>query len=294
MDYALGECVRHPSKPDWGIGEILQRLDHDCLKIRFAAVGVRIISTTHVNLIKLPTHQANKSDRNEAANTKEIHYFINGNHNPSASQNKESWAKIVALINTQGSATYQELVRCCRGHKYQGGAEGFVLYCINKLKWLAPTPGTSPCTLSTSIPVTSLLASQLPTNADSGIYVAVLLTETLMPVTRDPRYVATCARVNNGHVKIGKAQSFERRKLNYWADFDQDNIDFIPIARLQEIDSAETAIKRRLDSYRLRSPKGGKMDWLVGIDPVMVVRTAYEVLDEHGFDYTVLTNRFYP
>ena len=294
MDYALGEYVRHPSKPDWGIGEIMLCLDRDCLKIRFEAAGERIISTTHVNLIKLPAGQAHSRELDEAANPNEVRYVIIGNPKPSAPQNKESWAKIVALITTHGSATYKELVKCCRGHKYSGGAEGFVNYSIHKLKWLAPTQRTIPSSSITPMPVASIPTSQLSVGTDSGIYVAVLLNETPMPVTRDPRYVATCARINNAHVKIGKAQSLERRRINYWADFDPENIDFVPIARLLEITSAETAIKRRLDRYRLRSPKGGKMDWLVGIDPVTVVRMAYEVLDEHGFDYTVLANRFSP
>ena len=292
MDYGIGEHVLHPSKPDWGIVVIRQRMDRDSLKILFASGGERIINITYVNLIKLSADQAHSPELDEAANPKEVRYVIIGNPKPSATQNKESWAKIVALISTQGSATYKELVKCCRGHKYSGGAEGFVDYCINKLKWLAPTLRTSPSPSKTFIPGTGNPTGQISVATDSGIYVAVLLTENLMPVTRDQRYVATCARVNNTHVKIGKAKNFERRKLNYWADFDQENVDFVPIARLQDIDTAETAIKSRLDRYRLRSPKGGKMDWLERIDPVTVVRTAYAVLDEDGFDYEMIANRF--
>ena len=113
-----------------------------------------------------------------------------------------------------------------------------------------------------------------------------------MPVTRDSRYVDTCAKVNKMNVKVGKAKSFKTREKNYWKDFDEKNVEFIPIAQLDDIDRAETAIKKRLDRYRLLSPKGSKMDWLSGISPNDVVQVAYEVLSTGDFDYQVVKNRF--
>ncbi|SEQ50870.1 hypothetical protein SAMN05421693_1403 [Ectothiorhodospira magna] len=126
----------------------------------------------------------------------------------------------------------------------------------------------------------------------SGIYVAIPLSSRLMPVTRDPRYVNDCARVNNLNVKIGKARSFTVRQRNYWADFDPENIEFVPIAKVEDIQQAETAILRKLDSFRLISPKGGKMDWLVGIEACLVVSNAYEALRAEGIDYQIIYNRF--
>ena len=127
---------------------------------------------------------------------------------------------------------------------------------------------------------------------DSGIYIALLHTQQLMPVTRDVRYVDTCAKVNNKNVKVGKAKSFKIREKNYWKDFDEKNVEFIPIAKLDDIDRAETAILKRLERYRVISPKGGKMDWLVGISPNKVVKAAYEALSTENLDYQVIKNRF--
>ena len=123
------------------------------------------------------------------------------------------------------------------------------------------------------------------TSNTSGIYVAVLLTTNLMPVTRDNRYVDTCARVNNKNVKIGKAKNLANREKNYLKDFDQENVRFIPIAELDEIQKAETAILRELKIYRLRSPKGRVMDWLEGISPRKVIKISYKVLNREKINY---------
>ena len=102
------------------------------------------------------------------------------------------------------------------------------------------------------------------TPSASGIYVAQPLSNEYVPVTRDRRYVETCARVNRDNVKIGKAKNLATRERNYWKDFDQENIEFIPIALLESIREAETAILRELKAYRKRSPKGGSMNCLQG------------------------------
>ena len=120
---------------------------------------------------------------------------------------------------------------------------------------------------------------------DSGIYVARIYSITTMPVTRDKRYVDICARVDSSNVKVGKAKNFLARRKNYWADFDQENVHFQPIAKLDDIQKAETAILRHLKQYRLRSPKGGLMDWLTGIDIESVIRESYIALDQAGIEY---------
>ena len=122
----------------------------------------------------------------------------------------------------------------------------------------------------------------------SGIYMAILLTTSLMPVTRDKRYVDTCAKVNNKNVKIGKAKNLANREKNYWKDFDQENVNFIPIAELDEIQEAETAILRELKVFRLKSPKGSLMDWLEGISPEKVIEISYNVLNEENINYKKL------
>ena len=50
-----------------------------------------------------------------------------------------------------------------------------------------------------------------------------------MPVTRDPRYVETCAKVNRANIKVGKAKDLALRESNYWKEFDEENVLFEPL-----------------------------------------------------------------
>ena len=109
-----------------------------------------------------------------------------------------------------------------------------------------------------------------------------------MPVTRDPRYVDTCARVNCRNVKVGKTKNLASRQKNYWKDFDQENVEYVPIALVENIQAAETAILRHLREYRKRSPKGGLMDWLENIEFEMAIAEALQVLKAHGIQHEVL------
>ena len=125
-------------------------------------------------------------------------------------------------------------------------------------------------------------------SATSGIYVAFIHSEKYMPVTRDKRYVDSCARVNNTNVKIGKAKNFQKRYRDYCRDFDEDNVEFIPLAGLDDIDTAEKMILKQLYAFRLRSPKGSLMDWLENIDVKTVIKIIYETLDSEELEYSVL------
>jgi hypothetical protein len=106
-----------------------------------------------------------------------------------------------------------------------------------------------------------------------------------MPVTRDPRYIEICARVNRGNIKIGKAQDFEGRKRNYVADFDEQNIIFEPLYRIQDIKTAERLIKRELKSFQKLSPKGGRLEWLEGISYYDAKAVITKVIESSSLDY---------
>jgi len=207
-----------------------------------------------------------------------------------ASHNRETWGKIEDKLAKVGSETFEQLVVLCKDHKHSAGGLGFVDYCVDN-GWLVPKETTSKSNIDEkkSFKNNSQFYSG---GSDSGIYIAFLLTENYMPVTRDRRYVDTCAKVNNQNVKIGKTVNLKRRKQDYWKDFDAHNVEFIPIALLDDIDRAEDAIKKRLDEYRLVSPKGGKMDWLTGIDAMSVVQASYDVLESGGFKYQTVKNKF--
>jgi hypothetical protein len=100
--------------------------------------------------------------------------------------------------------------------------------------------------------------------------------------------VDTCARVDKDNVKVGKAKDFAIRQRNYWKDFNEENIVFIPLAILDDIQQAETAILRHLKMYRKRSPKGGLMDWLENIEIEAVIDEVYSVLDKEGIPHEII------
>ena len=123
-------------------------------------------------------------------------------------------------------------------------------------------------------------------NNNSGIYIVQLLNEKLMPVTRDSRYVDSCAKVNRLNIKVGKAKDFTIRRSNYWKDFDAENIVFEPLAELEDIKTAERAILRALRAYRKISPKGGKLEWLEGISYEDAKSIVFTTLERDGIEYT--------
>ena len=122
----------------------------------------------------------------------------------------------------------------------------------------------------------------------SGIYIVRLLNDSPMPVTRDPRYVNGCAKVNKNNIKIGKAQDFKTRYSNYCKDFDKHNVIFEPLASLLKngIQAAEVAIFKRLKPYRKLSPKGGKLEWLKGISYEKAKAIVFDTLDTEGIEYS--------
>ena len=120
----------------------------------------------------------------------------------------------------------------------------------------------------------------------SGIYVARPLRDDLVPVTRDIRYVDSCAMVNCKNVKVGKAKNLAARERNYHKDFDVENILFVPLLITDEIRRAESAVLAHLRAYRLRSPKGALMDWLEGISLEDAIRAIFDTLDKEGIPYS--------
>ena len=121
-----------------------------------------------------------------------------------------------------------------------------------------------------------------------GIYIVQLSNIEPMPVTRDPRYADICAKVNNANVKIGKATNLARRKLDYWNDFDQENVIFEPLVKIHDLKVAEKEILRSLKQYRKTSPNGGKLEWLEGISYDVAKRMVFETLDRSGIKYTLV------
>jgi hypothetical protein len=87
----------------------------------------------------------------------------------------------------------------------------------------------------------------------------------------DKRIAHKAIKVNKENCKFGKAINLEKRKLNYYKTFGQENVNFMPIASLSEIAIAEKEILKQLLPYRLTSPSGNLTEWLQGIDADKVI-----------------------
>jgi hypothetical protein len=123
----------------------------------------------------------------------------------------------------------------------------------------------------------------------SGIYIVGLVNETPMPVTRDRRYVDTCAKMTWANVKVGKATDFAKRKSGYCRDFDEENIVFEPLVQTDDLVHAEKLILRALRKYRVLSPKGARLEWLEGIAYEDVKTLVLLELDKAGIKYVLAT-----
>jgi len=121
-----------------------------------------------------------------------------------------------------------------------------------------------------------------------GIYVARILSDTPIPVTRDPQYIETCARVDKLNIRVGKASNLSDRQRDYWKDFGEENVEFIPVAILQDIQPAESAILRHFEGHRKCSPQGAPMNWLENIDTEPAIKEICKVLKAEGLEHSVI------
>jgi hypothetical protein len=58
MDYKKGERVKHPTRVDWGLGEVLQDSHSDKVKIFFTEEGEKTFSLKYIQLIKVEGEEA--------------------------------------------------------------------------------------------------------------------------------------------------------------------------------------------------------------------------------------------
>lgn len=117
----------------------------------------------------------------------------------------------------------------------------------------------------------------------SGLYLVKPLCLAPWPVNaNDPRHASTCLRVSRGDMKIGKAMSFEARERQYHAVFGPGQVQFLPVAWLDDARSAERAVLKALRPWRLRGPSGHLTEWLRGLaedEALQRVRSELDGLD---------------
>lgn len=113
----------------------------------------------------------------------------------------------------------------------------------------------------------------------SGLYIVILKNNNPIHVNaQDPRDNGRSITVTKDNCKFGKAKDFEKRKKNYIKTFGEENVDFLPLVKMAEIDKFETIVLKSLDLYRIRGRTGRKNEWLENISPEEVVKLVFEVL----------------
>ncbi len=125
----------------------------------------------------------------------------------------------------------------------------------------------------------------------SGLYIVTLNNEHPISVNaNDPRVADRAIKVTRENCKFGKAKILEGRKNNYYKTFGEENVNFKPIVRLQDIDSAENAILEKLDKHRMLGRTGRKNEWLEGINSNQVLEIAISTLNEFNFEYELVVD----
>jgi len=120
--------------------------------------------------------------------------------------------------------------------------------------------------------------------AQSGLYIVTL--NNIAPISvnaNDPRIASKCITVTSANCKFGKAKNLVIRARNYEKVFGPENVNFFPIAALEEIASAERTVLAQLSQWRVRGSSGRKNEWLVGIRPKELERIVIAALTEAGF-----------
>ena len=120
----------------------------------------------------------------------------------------------------------------------------------------------------------------------SGIYIVTLNNDVPISVNaHDSRVADRAIVVTRVNCKFGKARNLAARKLNYEKTFGVENVNFFPIAEVEDIATVERKVLSRLHDFRVRGTTGRKNEWLIGITPADVELMVLATLDEGGFQY---------
>jgi hypothetical protein len=124
----------------------------------------------------------------------------------------------------------------------------------------------------------------------SGLYLVTLNNrESISVNAQDPRIADKAIKVTRANCKFGKAKNLEARMKNYFKTFGEENVNFKPIVRLQEIDVVEKAILDQLRDHRIRGRTGRMNEWLENISLEIVLDTAMEIIQASGVEFELMT-----
>ena len=116
---------------------------------------------------------------------------------------------------------------------------------------------------------------------DSGIYIVTLNNKEPISVNaQDSRIAHKTIKVTRANCKFGRAKVLKGREKNYFKTFGEHNVNFMPVALIENFAYAENAVLARLDQYRMRGRTGRKNEWLEGITAEQVLIIVLETLNE--------------
>jgi len=122
-----------------------------------------------------------------------------------------------------------------------------------------------------------------------GIYIVTLTNEHLISVNADrPAIAERCIKVNREHCKFGKALNLQTRRGNYFKTFGAEQVQFHPIAAVDQPEAIEALLALRLLPFRIRGSTGRPNEWLSGITPLEVEAEVLAALKSCGRPYTSL------
>jgi hypothetical protein len=123
----------------------------------------------------------------------------------------------------------------------------------------------------------------------TGLYIVTLNNDVPISVNaQDSRVADRAIAVTRANCKFGKARNLGLRKLNYERTFGVENVNFFPIAEVEDIATVERKVLARLNDFRVRGTTGRKNEWLVGIAPAKVEQIVIATLIDGGFRYRLV------
>ncbi|WPL17372.1 hypothetical protein Thiowin_02379 [Thiorhodovibrio winogradskyi] len=142
MDYQVGDRVKHPKKPEWGLGEI-RAIDSSIVTIQFVEVGEKKLSLQYVDLQRIQGEESVNLRLDalvqEKKNPDTKKYKIGRIPEMTAQRNIKTWSIVAQKLAEVSVANYYQLVSWAKGHDDGGGGGGFIDYCITN-GWLVPAP----------------------------------------------------------------------------------------------------------------------------------------------------------
>ena len=125
----------------------------------------------------------------------------------------------------------------------------------------------------------------------SGLYLVTLASDELISTqAHDVRKTATALKVNSENIKLGRARLLAGLEEDYIKTFGKGNPTLHPIVKveLKYLEAASQLAKIALWSYRVRSPRGRRTEWVKGIGFKDVRQLILNELHESNIPFTTV------